>query len=107
MGLMASVPSSKFADIFRAGHPSSTPTRLPRWGPRGWRRCSSLKYSRYSRSSRLASRAPRPENLSPNFELGTLESRLQSHGRHEEADRFRSGRRLEHVLHVERQPQFL
>ncbi len=30
----------------RAGHP-------------GWRRCSSLKYSRYSRSSRLAIRAPR------------------------------------------------
>src|SRR5207244_1256495 len=28
-------------------------------GPRGWRRCSSLKYSRYSRSSRLAIRAPR------------------------------------------------
>ena len=41
-----SVPSQKFADIFRAGHP-------------GWRRCSSLKYSRYSRSSRLAIRAPR------------------------------------------------
>ena len=31
---------------FRAGHPA-------------WRRCSSLKYTRYSRSSRLASRAPR------------------------------------------------
>ena len=31
---------------FRAGHP-------------GWLRCSSLKYSRYSRSSRLAIRAPR------------------------------------------------
>src|SRR6185295_10306518 len=26
----------------------------------GWRRCSSFKYSRYSQSSRLASRAPRP-----------------------------------------------
>src|SRR5437867_5290179 len=25
-----------------------------------WRRCSSLKYSRYSRSSRLAGEAPRP-----------------------------------------------
>src|SRR5262245_36371886 len=25
-----------------------------------WRRCSSFKYSRYSRSSRLATRAPRP-----------------------------------------------
>ena len=33
---------------FRAGHPV-------------WRRCSSLKYSQYSHSSRLASRAPRPE----------------------------------------------
>ena len=30
----------------RAGHP-------------GWRRCSSLTYSRYARSSRLAIRAPR------------------------------------------------
>src|SRR4249920_2254771 len=30
----------------RAGHP-------------GWRRCSALKYSRYSRASRLAIRAPR------------------------------------------------
>ena len=39
-------------------HPGSTPTRVPRWGPRGWLRCFSLKYSRYSRSSRLASRAP-------------------------------------------------
>ena len=28
-------------------------------GHPGWRRCSSLKYSRYSRSSRLAIRAPR------------------------------------------------
>ena len=40
------VPSQRFADIFRAGHP-------------GWRRCSSLTYSRYARSSRLAIRAPR------------------------------------------------
>src|SRR5438445_5911805 len=40
-------------------HPRSTPTRVPRWGPR-WLRCSSLKYSRYSRSSRLAIGAPRP-----------------------------------------------
>src|SRR5947208_6602957 len=40
-------------------HPVSTPTRLPRWGPRFWLRCSSLKYSRYSRSSRLAIRAHR------------------------------------------------
>ena len=41
-----SVLSWKFADIFRAGHPI-------------WRRCSSLTYSRYSHSSRLASWAPR------------------------------------------------
>ena len=34
--------------VFRAGHP-------------GWRRCSSLEYSRYARSSRLAIRAPRSE----------------------------------------------
>ena len=34
--------------VFRAGHPA-------------WRRCSSLEYSRYARSSRLASRAPRSE----------------------------------------------
>src|SRR5258705_6137418 len=40
-------------------HPSSTPTRLPRWGPRGWLRCSSVTYSRYAPSSRLAIRAPR------------------------------------------------
>jgi hypothetical protein len=47
--------------VFRAGHPSSTPTRLPRWGPRLWLRCSSLRYSRYPQSSRLAIRAPRSE----------------------------------------------
>ena len=41
-----SVLSAWFAHNSRAGHP-------------GWRRCSSLKYSRYSRSSRLAIRAPR------------------------------------------------
>jgi hypothetical protein len=44
----------------RAGHPASTPPRTKRAaGAPGWRRCSSLKYSRYSRSSRLAIRAPR------------------------------------------------
>src|SRR6266851_2473137 len=43
----------------RAGHPA-------------WRRCSSLKYSRYSRSSRLASRAPRSGILASYFALGTL-----------------------------------
>ncbi len=41
-----SVASPKFVCIRPAMHP-------------GWRRCSSLKYSRYSWSSRLASRAPR------------------------------------------------
>jgi hypothetical protein len=35
------------------------PSRNSRAGHPGWRRCSSLKYSRYSHSSRLASRAPR------------------------------------------------
>src|SRR6266853_233632 len=40
-------------------HPQATPTRLPRWGPRRRRRCSSFKYSRYSQSSRLAGGAPR------------------------------------------------
>ena len=54
-------------------HPHATPTRLPRWGPRRQRRCSSFKYSRYchptaqttrggdpgSQSSRLAGGAPR------------------------------------------------
>src|SRR5439155_15797442 len=44
--------------------------------PGPWRRCSSLKYSRYSRSSRLASRAPRSGILATYFALGTLE-RLQ------------------------------
>src|SRR5205809_489546 len=39
-------------------HPVSTPTPVRRWGPRLWLRRSSLKYSRYPRSSRLAIRAP-------------------------------------------------
>ena len=43
----ASSPWCKSACIRRALHPA-------------WRRCSSLKYTRYSRSSRLASRAHRP-----------------------------------------------
>jgi hypothetical protein len=38
--------------VFRAGHP-------------GWRRCSFLKYAQYSRSSRLASRAPRSGSRVP------------------------------------------
>src|SRR6266852_9110642 len=42
-----SSPWSKSSCIRRAMHPRSTPTRLPRWGPRGWLRCSSLRYSRY------------------------------------------------------------
>jgi hypothetical protein len=58
-----SVPSAKYLDNLRAGHP-------------GWRRCSSLKYSGYSRSSRLAvegpNRAPRSGILSTYFALGTL-----------------------------------
>src|SRR6266542_2571995 len=37
-----------------------------------WLRCSSLKYSRYSRSSRLAIGAPRSGTLSTYFPLGTL-----------------------------------
>ena len=45
---------------------------MPRWGPRVWRRCASLKYSRYSRSARLASRAPRSGILTTYFALGTL-----------------------------------
>src|SRR6266571_1568707 len=51
---------SQYLTILRAGHPA-------------WRRCSSLTYSRYARSSRLASRAPRSGRLSPYVGLGTLE----------------------------------
>ena len=42
----------------RAGHP-------------GWLRCSSLTYSRYARSSRLASRAPRSGTHATNHRSGT------------------------------------
>src|SRR5439155_22554212 len=42
--------------------------------PGPWRRCSSLKYFRYSRSSRLASTAPRSGILASYFALGTLAS---------------------------------
>src|SRR5438874_288982 len=59
----------------RAGHPSSTPTRLPRRGPRGWLRCSSLTCSRYARSSRLAIRAPRSGTYATNHCYGTLDER--------------------------------
>ena len=54
-----SVPNPNYADMCRAGHPV-------------WRRCSSLTYSRYAHSSRLASRAPRSGTLSPYFGIGTL-----------------------------------
>src|SRR5438093_13084858 len=43
----------------RAGHP-------------GWLRCSSLTYSRYARSSRLAIRAPRSGTYATNHCYGTL-----------------------------------
>jgi hypothetical protein len=46
MASRLSVPNQSSVDIFRAGHP-------------GWLRCSFLTYSRYARSSRPASRAPR------------------------------------------------
>src|SRR4029450_13158379 len=55
-----SVQESNLDDVFRAGHPAS-------------RRCSSLAYSTYARSSRLAIRAPRPEYSSTNLRLGTLD----------------------------------
>ena len=50
----ASVPSQKSVGIRPALHP-------------GWLRCSSLKYSRYSRSSRLAIRAHRRPRCSTDF----------------------------------------
>src|SRR5262245_11756393 len=52
--LWASVPDQKYVAIFPAGHPAS-------------QRCSSFKYRQYSQSSRLAIRAPRPENLATHF----------------------------------------
>src|SRR5207253_391029 len=52
----------------RAGHP-------------GWRRCSSLKYSRYFRSSRLAIRAPRSAIWSSFSVDGPLERRGGSESR--------------------------
>jgi hypothetical protein len=45
--VLVACPRHLHSDV-RAGHP-------------GWRRCSSIKYSRYSQSSRLAIRAPRSE----------------------------------------------
>src|SRR5947209_4014566 len=79
-------------------HPQAPTTRLPRWGPRCWLRCSSFKYSRYchptaqttrgggpgSRSSRLAIVAPRPSRcdarLSPRAARnGQMLARLREH----------------------------
>ena len=72
-------PWWKSGCIRPALHPVSTPTRLPRWGPRLRLRCSSFKYSRYSRSSRLAGRAHhRPRcraGLSPRTASGGFGSR--------------------------------
>src|SRR5712664_299421 len=75
-GRDTSVVSLKFVGIRPALHPSSTPTRLPRWGPRVWLRCSSLKYSRYSHSSRLAIRAHRRPRCTTNFRDATLADRM-------------------------------
>jgi tetratricopeptide (TPR) repeat protein len=49
---------------------SSSPNS--RAGRPGWRRCSALTNSRFARSSRLASRAPRSGILATNFGSGTL-----------------------------------
>jgi hypothetical protein len=46
----SSVPSQRFAVVFRAERPA-------------WRRCASLEYRLYSRSARLAIPAPRPEDF--------------------------------------------
>src|SRR4029077_7181605 len=54
-----SVPSRKSVGIRPALHP-------------GWLRCSSLRYSRYPRSSRLAIRAHRCPRCATHFQLGTL-----------------------------------
>ena len=58
-----SAPIPKCAHVFRAGHPASP-------------RCSLLEYSRYSRSSRLAIRAPRSGLPSPHFGIGALSAAL-------------------------------
>ena len=67
--LLSSVPSSKFADIFRAGHP-------------GWLRCSPLKYSRYSRASRLAIRAPRSGKFVTEFRTRDTSNKCVPASRH-------------------------
>ena len=49
----------------RAGHP-------------GWRRCASLKYAQYARSSRLATRAPRSGTLETDLGFGTMNGRVHT-----------------------------
>ena len=63
--------------LHSTGDASSThPNAGAALGTRRWLRCSSLKYSRYSRSSRLASEAPRPSRcdarLSPRAASGFM-----------------------------------
>jgi hypothetical protein len=58
--------------VRRPMHPCASPTRLPRWGPRRRLRCSSLKYSRNSRSSRLAGGRLARLGATPDFHDGTL-----------------------------------
>ena len=89
-----SVPSPKFATFSGRGHPFSTPTRVPRWGPRVWRRCSALKYSRYSRASRLASRAPRSGKSVTEFRTRATGSKLDRDSHYFRVDGVRrAGRR--------------
>src|SRR5438874_312166 len=61
-------------------HPQATPARLPRWGPRRRLRCSSLKYSRYSRSSRLAGGAPRPSRCDARLSPRAAKAQLKQGG---------------------------
>jgi len=56
----------------RAGHPACHPGAAAASGAPACLRCSSLKYSRYSRSSRLTIRAPRSGTLTTNHGDGTL-----------------------------------
>jgi hypothetical protein len=53
----------------RAGHP-------------GWRRCLSLTNSRFARSSRLASRAPRSGTYATNHAVGTVAARGETPASH-------------------------
>ena len=64
-----------YTRYFPAPHLVSHPSSLSpnsRAGHPAWLRCSSLKYSRYARSSRLASRAPRSGTSATNHWDGTL-----------------------------------